>query len=150
MARAASKFREADIRRIFAAARKTSVNVRVEIEKHLAGFFAGAYRDVQPEEFADELASRSREEFIRGRRTLRENADASGAGRLPGDPLDSEPPTEKGLLTQTMRHLEISERTHATVVANIFRVGIIVALWAISAISASSIPSHSLPGICRE
>jgi hypothetical protein len=55
-----------------------------------------------------------------GRLTLRENADASGAGRLPGDPLDSEPPTEKGLLTQTMRHLEISERTHATVVANIF------------------------------
>lgn len=32
MARAASKFREADIRRIFAAARKASVNVRVEIE----------------------------------------------------------------------------------------------------------------------
>ena len=54
------------------------------------------------------------------RLTLRENADASGAGRLPGDPIDSEPPTERGLLTQTMRHLEISERTHATVVANIF------------------------------
>lgn len=51
---------------------------------------------------------------------VRENADASGAGRLPGDPIDSEPPTEKGLLSQTMRHLEISERTHATVVANIF------------------------------
>jgi hypothetical protein len=55
-----------------------------------------------------------------GRLTLRENADASGAGRQPGDPIDSEPATEKGLLTQTMRHLEISERTHATVVANIF------------------------------
>ena len=55
-----------------------------------------------------------------GRLTLRENADASGANRLPGDPIDSEPPTERGLLTQTMRHLEISERTHATVVANIF------------------------------
>ena len=55
-----------------------------------------------------------------GRLTLRENADASGAGRLPGDPIDSEPATERGLLTQTMRHLEISERTHATVVANIF------------------------------
>jgi hypothetical protein len=54
------------------------------------------------------------------RLTLRENADASGAGRQPGDPIDSEPPTERGLLTQTMRHLEISERTHATVVANIF------------------------------
>jgi hypothetical protein len=54
------------------------------------------------------------------RLTLRENADASGAGRLPGDPIDSEPATERGLLTQTMRHLEISERTHATVVANIF------------------------------
>jgi hypothetical protein len=54
------------------------------------------------------------------RLTVRENADASGVGRLPGDPVDSEPPTEKGLLTQTMRHLEISERTHATVVANIF------------------------------
>ena len=54
------------------------------------------------------------------RLTVRENADASGAGRLPGDPVDSEPPTERGLLTQTMRHLEISERTHATVVANIF------------------------------
>ena len=55
-----------------------------------------------------------------GRLTLRENADASGAGRQPGDPIDSEPATERGLLTQTMRHLEISERTHATVVANIF------------------------------
>ncbi len=54
------------------------------------------------------------------RLTLRENADASGADRQPGDPIDSEPPTERGLLTQTMRHLEISERTHATVVANIF------------------------------
>jgi hypothetical protein len=54
------------------------------------------------------------------RLTLRENADASGAGRQPGDPIDSEPANEKGLLTQTMRHLEISERTHATVVANIF------------------------------
>lgn len=54
------------------------------------------------------------------RLTLRENADASGAGRQPGDPIDSEPATERGLLTQTMRHLEISERTHATVVANIF------------------------------
>jgi hypothetical protein len=54
------------------------------------------------------------------RLTVRENADASGAGRLPGDPVDSEPPTERGLLTQTMRHLEISERTHATVVANTF------------------------------
>ena len=54
------------------------------------------------------------------RLTVRENADSSGAGRLPGDPVDSEPPTERGLLTQTMRHLEISERTHATVVANIF------------------------------
>src|SRR3954468_24522507 len=51
---------------------------------------------------------------------LRGNADASGAGRQPGDPIDSEPATERGLLTQTMRHLEISERTHATVVANIF------------------------------
>jgi hypothetical protein len=49
---------------------------------------------------------------------IRENAEA--ASRAPGDPIDSEPPTEKGLLTQTMRHLEISERTHATVVANIF------------------------------
>jgi len=57
---------------------------------------------------------------VSGRLTLRENADASGAGRQPGDPIDSEPPTERGLLTQTMRHLEISERTHATVVANIF------------------------------
>src|SRR6266700_7372678 len=54
------------------------------------------------------------------RLTLRENADASGAGRQPGDPIDSEPPTEKGLLSQTMRHLEISERTHATAIANIF------------------------------
>jgi hypothetical protein len=54
------------------------------------------------------------------RLTVRENADASGAGRLPGDPVDSEPPTERGLLTQTMRHLEVSERTHATVLANIF------------------------------
>src|SRR6266700_325734 len=54
------------------------------------------------------------------RLTLRENADASGAGRQPGDPIDSEPANERGLLTQTMRHLEISERTHATVVANIF------------------------------
>src|SRR6267154_3956315 len=44
----------------------------------------------------------------------------SVGGSLSSDPLDSEPPTEKGLLTQTMRHLEISERTHATVVANIF------------------------------
>jgi len=51
---------------------------------------------------------------------VRENADASGADRMPGDSLDSEPPNEKGLLTQTMRHLEISERTHAHVVANIF------------------------------
>ena len=59
-------------------------------------------------------------EKVIGRLTLRENADASGAGRLPGDPIDSEPATERGLLTQTMRHLEISERTHATVVANIF------------------------------
>ncbi len=59
-------------------------------------------------------------EKVIARLTLRENADASGAGRQPGDPIDSEPPTEKGLLTQTMRHLEISERTHATVVANIF------------------------------
>jgi hypothetical protein len=55
-----------------------------------------------------------------GRLTLRENADASGAGKQPGDPIDSEPANERGLLTQTMRHLEISERTHATVVANIF------------------------------
>jgi hypothetical protein len=54
------------------------------------------------------------------RLTLRENADASGAGRQPGDPIDSEPPNEKGLLTQTMRHLEISESTHATAIANIF------------------------------
>jgi hypothetical protein len=55
-----------------------------------------------------------------GRLTLRENADALAAGRQPGDPIDSEPPNEKGLLTQTMRHLEISERTHATAIANIF------------------------------
>jgi hypothetical protein len=60
------------------------------------------------------------DERVIARLTLRENADASGAGRQPGDPVDSEPPTERGLLTQTMRHLEISERTHATVVANIF------------------------------
>jgi len=59
-------------------------------------------------------------EKVIARLTLRENADASGACKLPGDPIDSEPPTERGLLTQTMRHLEISERTHATVVANIF------------------------------
>lgn len=59
-------------------------------------------------------------ERVIARLTLRENADASGAGRQPGDPIDSEPATERGLLTQTMRHLEISERTHATVVANIF------------------------------
>jgi hypothetical protein len=51
---------------------------------------------------------------------VRENADAATAGRMPGDPIDSEPPTEKGLLTQAMRHLEVSERTHAHVVANIF------------------------------
>jgi hypothetical protein len=59
-------------------------------------------------------------ERVIARLTLRENADASGADRQPGDPIDSEPATERGLLTQTMRHLEISERTHATVVANIF------------------------------
>lgn len=59
-------------------------------------------------------------EGIVTRLPVRENAEASGAGRLPTDPIDSEPPTERGLLTQTMRHLEISERTHATVVANIF------------------------------
>jgi len=51
---------------------------------------------------------------------IRQNADASRGGPAPGDPLDSEPPTEKGLLSQTMRHLEISERTHATAIANIF------------------------------
>lgn len=51
---------------------------------------------------------------------LRENAEASRGGPAPGDPIDSEPPTEKGLLSQTMRHLEISERTHATAIANIF------------------------------
>ena len=51
---------------------------------------------------------------------VRENADASRGGPAPGDPIDSEPPTEKGLLSQTMRHLEISERTHATAIANIF------------------------------
>ncbi|HVV51402.1 MAG TPA: hypothetical protein VHO06_17155 [Polyangia bacterium] len=51
---------------------------------------------------------------------VRQNADASRGGPAPGDPLDSEPPTEKGLLSQTMRHLEISERTHATAIANIF------------------------------
>jgi hypothetical protein len=51
---------------------------------------------------------------------IRENADASRGGPAPGDPIDSEPPTEKGLLSQTMRHLEISERTHATAIANIF------------------------------
>jgi hypothetical protein len=51
---------------------------------------------------------------------VRENADASRNGPAPGDPIDSEPPTEKGLLSQTMRHLEISERTHATAIANIF------------------------------
>jgi hypothetical protein len=51
---------------------------------------------------------------------IRENADASNGGPAPGDPIDSEPPTEKGLLSQTMRHLEISERTHATAIANIF------------------------------
>jgi len=51
---------------------------------------------------------------------VRENADAARGGPAPGDPIDSEPPTEKGLLSQTMRHLEISERTHATAIANIF------------------------------
>ena len=51
---------------------------------------------------------------------VRENAEASRGGPAPGDPIDSEPPTEKGLLSQTMRHLEISERTHATAIANIF------------------------------
>jgi hypothetical protein len=51
---------------------------------------------------------------------VRENADAAAAGRLAGDALDSEPPTERGLLSQTMRHLEISERTHAHAIANIF------------------------------
>ena len=50
---------------------------------------------------------------------LRQNAEAE-RGPAPGDPIDSEPPTEKGLLSQTMRHLEISERTHATAIANIF------------------------------
>jgi hypothetical protein len=51
---------------------------------------------------------------------VRENADAASAGRLAGDALDSEPPNERGLLSQTMRHLEISERTHAHSIANIF------------------------------
>ena len=50
---------------------------------------------------------------------IRQNAEAA-RGPAPGDPIDSEPPTEKGLLSQTMRHLEISERTHATAIANIF------------------------------
>lgn len=50
---------------------------------------------------------------------MRQNAEAE-RGPAPGDPIDSEPPTEKGLLSQTMRHLEISERTHATAIANIF------------------------------
>ncbi|HVZ70916.1 MAG TPA: hypothetical protein VHJ20_00960 [Polyangia bacterium] len=50
---------------------------------------------------------------------IRQNAEAT-RGPAPGDPIDSEPPTEKGLLSQTMRHLEISERTHATAIANIF------------------------------
>jgi hypothetical protein len=50
---------------------------------------------------------------------VRQNAEAA-RGPAPGDPIDSEPPTEKGLLSQTMRHLEISERTHATAIANIF------------------------------
>lgn len=50
---------------------------------------------------------------------MRHNAEAE-RGPAPGDPIDSEPPTEKGLLSQTMRHLEISERTHATAIANIF------------------------------
>ncbi len=57
---------------------------------------------------------------VTARLPVRENAEATSAGRQPGDPIDSEPPTEKGLVSQTMRHLEISERTHATVVANIF------------------------------
>jgi hypothetical protein len=51
---------------------------------------------------------------------VRENADAASAGQLAGDALDSEPPTERGLLSQTMRHLEISERTHAHAIAGIF------------------------------
>ena len=50
----------------------------------------------------------------------RGNTAEAERGPAPGDPIDSEPPSEKGLLSQTMRHLEISERTHATAIANIF------------------------------